>query len=238
MAVVGTSRHQAALLDGRGFYTLDGEHRLFTMPYSTGTNGVPAETMWQLTFRLSEPEARALALRPKAEILAEVVRRTAKWHPPCPDLIGSTDPAVIWAHPLYDRDPMPPPKKGAKSRVTFVGDAAHPMSCFKGMGANTALFDGPHLARLLATLPTASALAVYEREMLARSSPRVLASREAAVTLHTPDVLEAEHGIAGVPANVLPDVKSLLASRCVTAQAGAALDDAIAVAIADATAGR
>ena len=39
-----------------------------------------------------------------------------------------------WAGPLYDRDQPAPPPKGdrATSRVIAIGDAAHPMSPFKG----------------------------------------------------------------------------------------------------------
>jgi len=49
----------------------------------------------------------------------------------------------------YDRDPLPLLPKGQGTRVTLVGDAAHPMSMFKGQGANQAIADGPLLARWL-----------------------------------------------------------------------------------------
>lgn len=49
----------------------------------------------------------------------------------------------------YDRDPLPLLPKGQGTRATLVGDAAHPMSMFKGQGANQAIADGPLLARWL-----------------------------------------------------------------------------------------
>lgn len=39
------------------------------------------------------------------------------------------------------------------SRVTCIGDACHPMTMFKGQGANQALMDGPHLAQWLVRDP-------------------------------------------------------------------------------------
>ena len=51
----------------------------------------------------------------------------------------------------YDRDPLPLLPKGQGTRATLVGDAAHPMSMFKGQGANQAIADGPLLARWLGT---------------------------------------------------------------------------------------
>lgn len=108
------------------------------------------------------------------------------------------------------------------------------MSPFKGQGANTALYDGPHLASLLEKLPLHSAIAVFEREMLARSTTRVLASRTAAKSLHSPAIFRCpnEFGVAGVPAEMVPKLLTILKEGGVSASVGADLDEAVRKAIA------
>lgn len=75
--------------------------------------------------------------------------------------------------------------------VTLLGDAAHPMSPFKGQGANQALLDALSLARALYRIhclggkSLGEALEFYENEMLNRSAEKVRASSDAARFLHT-----------------------------------------------------
>ena len=85
----------------------------------------------------------------------------------------------------------------ARSKVTFLGDAAHPMSPFKGQGANQAIIDALVLARCLYSSNLLhpqrqsldNALRQYEEEMMERSSSKVLKSRLAAKYLHSEDAL-------------------------------------------------
>ena len=78
--------------------------------------------------------------------------------------------------------------------MTLLGDAAHPMSPFKGQGANQALLDAVKLADALsvadlgAPSATAPVLREFERQMYARSERQRLRSRAAVVRLHDDDV--------------------------------------------------
>eukprot|EP01039_Chlorochromonas_danica_P005536 gene5536-6099_t len=285
--IIGISSIYDPLLIKKGYYVMDGQQRLFTMPFlpcfpqeSTNSNNNDDNNdrpliMWQLSFAgLSEEEAIALRQSSIESILENALDRTKSWFPAVHNLIRATLPGEIWATPLYDRDPMNVTAihnknntNGSSSsssspslgRVTVVGDACHPMSMFKGQGANQALEDAPaltaHLMKalerhhkkemkvkesskimppnkrkrcdpnsddiddskhmgnseesqpsqnphvvqsedngcLLADLPLrslSSALRTFEREMVARTSKKVLASREAAGYLHSSAIFD------------------------------------------------
>ena len=108
-------------------------------------------------------------------------------------------------YPAYDRDmtPVSTLRGEESSLVTLIGDAAHPMSPFKGQGANQALLDAVQLARCIVRTPryllpgqrrhgcvfpfenTHEALAEAERLMLSRARGKVEKSRAAAKYLHS-----------------------------------------------------
>ena len=189
-AVVGLSRHRDPLVEGRGFYVLDGASRLFTMPFS------PVLTMWQLSYRDDGPGALARSDGDGPALLAAARSRVAGWRSVgavAAALVDGTDPGGLWASRLYDRDAMAV-ESASRSRVTVLGDACHPMTCFKGAGANSALADAPLLARCLGARgrDVAKKLRVFEREMVARAGPRAAASREAAAILHSGAALTHE----------------------------------------------
>lgn len=91
LLVLGISDISHPLLRGQGFYTLDGEHRLFTMPYEPSVEGEGHTTMWQLSLAMaSEEEARALCGRGGEGLLEEVRRRCCQWHSPVPLMLAKT----------------------------------------------------------------------------------------------------------------------------------------------------
>lgn len=88
----------------------------------------------------------------------EVATSFAGWHPDVLGLIERAGPVIKWG--LYDRAPLP---RWARGRATLLGDAAHAMLPFLGMGAAMAIEDGWALARALALESgVEAALARYE----------------------------------------------------------------------------
>lgn len=170
------------LLDGETvFQTADGTTRLYTMPYSSH------EYMWQLSFPMTEDGAKALSSAGPSALKQEALVKCQSWHDPIPSLLMATPASLVSGYPVYDRALLSL-EMLQNPRVTLLGDAAFPMSPFKGQGANQALLDALSLSRTLcksSDTDLAGALRDYENEMLSRSAVKVKASAEAARFLHT-----------------------------------------------------
>lgn len=185
---------ESPLLDSHTvFQTVNGRERIYMMPYA------PNSIMWQLSFPMSQDEAKTLSAKgPLA--LKEQACKIAHWHMPIPQILQATDPKQISGYPVYDRALLTPSLLEKAGNVTLIGDAAHPMSPFKGQGANQALLDALLLARSLYNSCMSSSkwkelglreavLTEFEEEMLARSATKVKDSAEAVELLHSKDVL-------------------------------------------------
>lgn len=182
------------------FQMLDGTTRLFTMPFTTADNGHPNVTFWQLSFPV--PHERAVQLKADLPALrTEILRRCGHWHEPVPQLLREAADDMITATPVYDKGesfPMTSEPEAAAHLLhvpaTLIGDAAHPMSPFKGLGANCALLDAVELAQCLRTwfvagpqFDPAPHIRRFEGPMYARSHRKVEESRATAVRLHSSD---------------------------------------------------
>lgn len=315
--ILGLSTFEHPLINDRGFYVLDGLHRLFIMPFQQPNKLHAAEcisaahhscscpcqsrlTMWQLSFNgLTEEEAILLRNKSPEDMLLIAKEKVSSWFHPVVDVISHTVLSEIWATPLYDRNPMQQSKIPLYdgvigSRVVVLGDACHPMSMFKGQGANQSMEDGPLLAKWLtqditkksrkrprsqdvnslfdnssrypsdsATIPSQgdslgldiddpsetkdlsraglatqiergytrkqllTKLKCFERDMIARSSCKVLASREAAKNLHSSCVLDERFGIEGLGNDLLEEMLESLRTHKVGAEDGILLDDKV-----------
>mmetsp|Transcript_2164 Transcript_2164/g.4686 ORF Transcript_2164/g.4686 Transcript_2164/m.4686 type:complete len:682 (+) Transcript_2164:147-2192(+) len=237
------------ITDGKTvFQTADGTTRLYAMPFARpgeesdlvaqylrgGSSSSLSElnekglSMWQLSFPMGEQDARELSGRGPTALKAEVLRRCHTWHTPIPELLSKTPEGMITGYPCYDRSLVNThtlrvgnsgQSETGGDLVTLLGDAAHPMSPFKGQGANQALLDAVFLAQKLhASIrvdrnPSKDGkfsirdefplvLAEFEEEMITRAAVKVKKSADAAKFLHTDVAISEGNVTRGAAASV------------------------------------
>ena len=193
---------ESTLLDSATvFQTANGNERIYMMPYSSDS------VMWQLSFPMTEIAAKSLSKKGPKALKKEAIRRT-QWHDPIPQIVAATLEAQVSGYPVYDRAVLEPTWLESAGPVTLLGDAAHPMSPFKGQGANQALLDALSLVRAISSKcgPKSQwrenglrscVLKEFELEMLTRSAPKVKDSAAAARFLHSDVVLEERNSPRG-----------------------------------------
>lgn len=193
---------ESSLLDNETvFQTVNGVDRMYMMPYTENT------VMWQFSFPLDEQEAIELS-KEGAEALKKAAQIRTDWHHPVPDIVKATPLSKISGYPVYDRALLQPEMLTDAKNITLLGDAAHPMSPFKGQGANQALLDALSLSREITIQCRAKVnwretglrdvvLSRFEAEMITRSSKKVKDSAIAVKLLHSDKVLEKGDRIRG-----------------------------------------
>jgi len=135
-----------------------------------------------------------------AKFLKEEACKRTQWHNPIPQILAATKEDLISGYPVYDRELLTYDLLEKCEKATLIGDAAHPMSPFKGQGANQALLDAVGLARVIYKSCGSlskwrevgirkSVLTEFESEMLERSAAKVKDSAEAVHFLHSDNVL-------------------------------------------------
>ncbi|HWO62982.1 MAG TPA: NAD(P)/FAD-dependent oxidoreductase [Umezawaea sp.] len=139
-----------------------------------------------VAFRADQGWANGLGA---AAIRASLLEMFADWSPRLLALLTDCDD-VFLPRPIHA---LPVPHTwNTRAGVTILGDAAHLMSPFSGLGANTAMLDGADLAgAVIGSADLLTALSDYEAVMLPRAAANAADSHEAlhsAIAAGTPDL--------------------------------------------------
>ncbi len=121
-----------------------------------------------------------------SELKRLVERLTTDWHRDLQRMVQNTDPATVTSFPVKTSTPVKPWKT---RNVTLLGDALHNMPPYRGVGANTALWDAALLRETIVDAtqgrPLAERLADYEARMIDHGFRAVRTSLAAMEQFHS-----------------------------------------------------
>jgi salicylate hydroxylase len=124
----------------------------------------------------------------------ELKANYAGWHPKIQAILDATDKNECYRWALNNRKPV---ANWSTSRVTLLGDAAHPTLPFMAQGACMAIEDGAVLARALEGAGgVTEALQLYQRNRLERTARVVTESTDHGGLYHIVDVEEMRRAFA------------------------------------------
>jgi salicylate hydroxylase len=119
---------------------------------------------------------------------AELKAQFRGWSEGLLALIDRIPDHYIYKWPLFDRDPV---SRWTFGRVTLLGDAAHPMLPFLGIGASMALEDAVVLGRAMTDSSTVEeGLMRYEQARIDRAAEVILTSRRQGELVQGEKVIE------------------------------------------------
>ena len=119
---------------------------------------------------------------------AELKAQFAGWDAGLLALIDRIPAGALYKWPLFDRDPI---SQWTFGRVTLLGDAAHPMLPFLGIGASMAIEDAVVLGRAVTEAATLEeGLARYEQARVDRAAEVILTSRRQGELVQGEKVIE------------------------------------------------
>ncbi len=132
----------------------------------------------------------------EGDVRSHVSRLIEGWEGPLPRLVAATDfERNIYRWEIYNRKPL---RSWSRGRVSFVGDAVHPVSPYAGYGMGMAIEDGFWLARSLAGVDLSDRAALsrglvrYDRQRVGYTNTHMTVARFLGYLFHrTPWPLSA-----------------------------------------------
>jgi salicylate hydroxylase len=98
----------------------------------------------------------------------EFMAEYAGWHPDVTGLISRAPPDQLFKWALFEREPLP---RWTEGRMALLGDAAHPMLPFLGLGAAMAMEDSVVMTRAIEAFGvTETAFTRYEAARIGRTT--------------------------------------------------------------------
>jgi 2-polyprenyl-6-methoxyphenol hydroxylase-like FAD-dependent oxidoreductase len=145
-----------------------------------------AYLMWGFSARRERFGGEPLERLTAGDLKRSVERLIREWHPDLRRLVEETDPGTIKSFSVKTSTPVRPWRT---RNVTLLGDALHNMPPYRGVGANSALWDAALLRETIAAQnqdrPLVEHLAAYERRMIKHGFRAVRASLATMAQFHS-----------------------------------------------------